>query len=361
MSNHNTSPAYTFREGMRLQRVNFSTQEQDDWSLLPPQLFDPAPIDMADHAFTTMHHIGAVPGYVRSQSIGGRSGGKVALHLLPWAGSIDNDVTRHEAVRIYEALPDHRHVFISAPGHGLPEQTHSKHWPLGVRASFLKSGSFLAAGSYIGSHLRGSRILKDVRSVDIFGHSTGGRAAVSLAGQLGHHVENVVLFDPPGAQRLGYSGLLRSFLKHEGTHGRKYTEASPDQQHVAVMQQAKSRKDLGALKAFAKQDFWGAVDTYGSELRALGKGTLEHDLRTASLSYVGRLAIISPVHSELNDSQAMADVLEATQTLHPSVVVEQFVTPGTHTVTRYASTVLASLYQAAYNANRPTGPVGVVD
>lgn len=318
---------------------------------IPSGAFAPSPIAPEQRGlvecdqFSGFRHLGSY------MSAGSKEGSLVGLHTLAWGGTLDNKVSSNEAYRITQALPEHDHLFLSMPGHG--QDAHSSRWPISVRAQMLREGSFQKAGKYLSRFFQHEDVSlgRETEMVDVFGNSTGARSALHIPENLHVPVRNLVLYDPPGSRQLGYRGLVRNFMGSESSHGRQYTEESLDVQHVGLMRQAPNRKSFSSIWQFARRDLLAAWDLYGGELRAMGKGTLEADFKRADLSNVGRVVLLSPAFSCLNNLDDISKVLISAQATHPNTTFEHYIFPGTHTAPRMASTFLAELYRLAIHPN----------
>ena len=309
---------------------------------IPAAAFSPEPLSEKPETFTFEKQMDSRFGTLATQSIV-RNSDKLAIHALAWGGTTENQVTAHETYRIAQALPDHTLTSLAMPGHGISNR--SSRWPAAVRRQMLLSGSFSGAGEHLASLLNTHSALRTAQSVDVLGTSTGARSAISLASSLHKKVDNLVLFDPPGASKVSTKAFRYRFSVVEKAHGDAYTAASKDTQHVETMRQAPRRASLPYIKAFARRDPLAAYDFYQGEVAAMARQSLGRDL--SQIRNVGRVVILSPEQSALNDIEDMSDTLSRAQRRHPNVVFEHYMFPGTHTITRMASTVLAELFKTA--------------
>lgn len=356
-----TSPEipYSFTEQGHLpvQRIVLDPSGAQDYQKaehldIPATAFAPDPIDPSERLLIRFSQPSGFKDLSYYASSGNEDGKLVGLHTLAWGGTLDNGVSSNEAYRVASALPDHDHVFLSMPGHG--QDAHSSRWPMNVRLQMLREGSFRGTGEYLSRFFYGSSDIspgRETKAVDVFGNSTGARSALHISEHLNVPIRNLVLYDPPGSRELGYRGLVRNFMGSESSHGRQYTEESLDVQHVGLMRQAPNRKSFSSIWQFARRDLLAAWDLYGGELRAMGKGTLEADFKRADLSNVGRVVLLSPAFSCLNNLDDISKVLISAQATHPNTTFEHYIFPGTHTAPRMASTFLAELYKLAIHPN----------
>ena len=309
---------------------------------IPAAAFNPAPLPETLAPFTSAKLTDSRYGSLASHSIV-RDTNKLVIHAQAWGGTIENQVTRHEAHRIAQALPDHTITSLTMPGHGTEKPSSRR--PMAVRMQMLKTGSFTKAGQHLASLMHAHPFVKTAETIDVLGTSTGARSAISLAAHLGKKVGNLILFDPPGSSDLGVKTFKQRFRITEKQHGDQYRANSLDAQHVHVMDNAPSRTSLPYIKAFVRRDPLAAYDFYHGEVAAMARPHLGRDLR--NLRNVGRVVVLSPEHSALNDIHDMRDTVAMAQNRNPHTTFEHYIFPGTHTITRMASTVLAEFFKAA--------------
>lgn len=327
---------YSAEGGVLLTReVLGNNVTQLDPIFIPKEKFDPPDLKPG-HERQSMTY--SEDGALGVEILNGESD-RLVISAPAWGGSFESPITRLENRSLASCLGDTGIVSYNMPGHG--DTFASVPWPSYVRKG-LHEGSFLQAGRYVGNFLAQETYTND--NIDVVGFSTGGRVALGIAGALHSPIGNIVLFDPPGSERMSYKQFAQQYRVKEGEHSVQYRQESTDTRLQRLIAQSTRHTRQGILTNIRNGSL---IDYYVREPAALARGQLEADLKQANLHPVKRLVFISPEQSELNNVDTVRRILHRTAKKHPNTTVEHMRFSGTHAFTRLGSVALARLYEAA--------------
>lgn len=266
---------------------------------------------------------------------------KAVISAPAWGGSFESPITNLENQNLAARLGDTAVVSYNMPGHGT--QFSSLPWRREARQG-LRRGSFLAAGGQIGDLLKSRTNPYD--HLDVVGFSTGGRAALGIAGKVGH-VTNMVVFDPPGSEKMSYKEFASRYKKIEGEHSLGYRTASRDEELQQLIDQSPRHKRKGIGQNISNGSL---IDYYYREPAALARGGLREDLRKTNFHRISRFVFISPEQSALNRPDTVKHILELTAQENRGTRFEHWRFAGTHAFSRIGASAVAQLYKVALTA-----------
>ncbi len=266
--------------------------------------------------------------------IGEENADTVMFVSYGWGGNIRHPVAVNEAQALAANNPDTALVFTNTFGAG-----RSSLLPRSVAKDLRRTGRYGGMGEHVASIYDQ---IADGRTIHLRGHSLGARTVVGAAPYLETPAETLIVNDPTGTRKMGLLAIANSFAIKEGGHLKNYLAGGLDP-HAADLQnnpvKASVWNTVEGTKGGWKQQF--LVDPSG-----LSKDGFGADFAVAAPTVESLIRIISPELSELNDPQAIADIMALSrETQHPQALLEQYVLHDhTHSVMTLPQ-ALARLYQ----------------
>jgi pimeloyl-ACP methyl ester carboxylesterase len=226
---------------------------------------------------------------------------KVIVYAMSWGADVEHPIGQNVARSMSATFPHHRIIIWNSLGFGTKNRSSNPKLATSIR--LYRSGSLTELGAVYATHLK--KHLGDAEVIDILGVSEGARVALGVASSGIIDVRNLVLIDPPGTLGVGLNEYAKRFMS-ESEHSKRYLASKADDNFTEVKKfDNPYNRALYFFKDICRGMFF---HHYIASPKALSKRSLPADLATATAKIKGKISIVSPIYSKINDPDTMQNL-----------------------------------------------------